>query len=111
MLVDLGREMLESLGYRVTATTSSLEALEIFCNRPDEFDLVITDMTMPGLIGIELSKECMKLRPHIPIILCTGFSELIDEKQAAEVGVRAFVMKPYAVTNLGKTIRKALEGK
>ncbi|MEN6321756.1 MAG: PAS domain S-box protein [Syntrophaceae bacterium] len=110
-LVELGKEMLEFLGYTVSATTDSIEALEIFRTRPDDFDLVITDMTMPGLIGIDLSKECMKVRPHIPIILCTGFSDLIDEKQAAESGIQAFVMKPYVITNLANTIRKVLEKK
>jgi len=110
-LVDLGKEMLEFLGYTVSATTDSLEALEIFRTRPDDFDLVITDMTMPGLIGIDLSRECMKVRPDIPIILCTGFSDLIDEKQAAEAGIHSFVMKPYVITNLAKTIRKALDEK
>jgi DNA-binding NtrC family response regulator len=93
----------------VTATTDSLEALAIFRARPDDFDLVITDMTMPGLIGIDFSKECMKLRPNIPVILCTGYSDLINKKQVAEAGIHSFVMKPYVITNLAKTVRKALE--
>ena len=74
ILVELWGDILENLGYTVTATTESAKALEIFLSRPDRFDLVITDMTMPGMTGIDLSKEILGLRPAIPIILCTGFS-------------------------------------
>jgi CheY-like chemotaxis protein/two-component sensor histidine kinase len=107
-LVDLGKEILESLGYHVSFTTSSSEALETFRAQPDAFDLIITDMTMPGLTGKELAKELLALRPDIPIILCTGFSEIIDENQAKGIGIREFVMKPYAVINLAHVIRKVL---
>ncbi len=111
ILVDLGKEMLESLGYRVTAQTSSLEALIMFRAQPEAFDLVITDMTMPGLTGRELAKELMGVRPDLPVILCTGFSELINGKQAIEGGIREFVMKPYVISNLAQAIRRALEGR
>jgi PAS domain S-box-containing protein len=110
-LVELGREMLGSLGYRVTAITNSFEALETFRNEPEAFDLVITDMTMPKMTGAQLAKELLKIRPDIPIILGTGFSELIDEKMAKEVGIRELIMKPYAITNIAKTIRQVLEEK
>jgi PAS domain S-box-containing protein len=110
-LVDLGKGMLESLGYSVTTKTSSLEALEAFRAEPDAFDLVITDVTMPSMTGIELAKELMAIRPDIPIILCTGFSELINEKQAKEMGIQEFVMKPFVIGKHAKTIRKALEQK
>ncbi len=108
-LVSLGEDMLESLGYNVTAKTSSLEAMEIFHARPNAFDLVVTDMTMPALTGIELAKKFMAIRPDIPIILCTGFSELINEKQSKELGIREFVMKPYVIATFAKTIRRVLD--
>jgi CheY-like chemotaxis protein len=110
-LVDLGKGMLESLGYSVTIKTNSLEALETFLAEPDAFDLVITDVTMPAMTGIELAKELMAIRPDIPIILCTGFSELINEKQAKEMGIQEFVMKPFVIGKHAKTIRKVLERK
>jgi len=110
-LVDLGKGMLESLGYSVTIKTNSLEALETFRAEPDAFDLVITDVTMPAMTGIELAKELMAIRPDIPIILCTGFSELINEKQAKEMGIQEFVMKPFVIGKHAKTIRKVLERK
>ena len=74
-LVDLGQQMLEHLGYKVEGKTSSIEALETFRARPDDFDLILTDKTMPNLTGFDLGKECKVIRPDIPIILCTGFSE------------------------------------
>ena len=109
MLVEMGRYMLESLGYRVTAATSSIEALEIFRNDPESFDLVFTDMTMPKMTGTDLARECMIIRPDIPVVLGTGFSEMTDEAQAKELGVRAFVMKPYVKSSIAKMIRTALE--
>jgi len=108
MLADLGQTLLESLGYKVTVTSNSREALNLFNSSPQEFDLVITDMTMPGLTGNELARELLAVRPDIPIILCTGFSELINEKKAKEIGVKEFVMKPYSLNSLDKTIRKVL---
>ncbi|MGZ3598016.1 MAG: hybrid sensor histidine kinase/response regulator [Syntrophales bacterium] len=110
-LVDLGKGMLESLGYSVTIKTNSLEALETFRAQPDAFDLIITDVTMPGMTGIELAKELMAIRSDIPIILCTGFSELIDEKHAKEMGIREFVMKPFVIGKHAKAIRRVLEEK
>ncbi|MFH0998822.1 MAG: ATP-binding protein [Pseudomonadota bacterium] len=108
-LAELGREILESLGYKVDIQTSSLEALEAFRIQSDAFDLVITDMTMPGLTGKEFAKELLVLRPDIPIILCTGFSAIINEKQAREAGIRQFVMKPYSIISLAETVRKVLD--
>ena len=108
-LVDLGKEMLGALGYHVTAKKSSVEALETFRTQPDAFDLVITDMTMPSLNGRELAGELIALRSDTPIILSTGFSDTVNEKQAKEAGIREFVMKPYEISTLAGTIRKALE--
>jgi PAS domain S-box-containing protein len=109
VLIDLGKEILEILGYQITATTSSLDALEVFREQPYAFDLVITDMTMPSLTGRELAKKIIALRSDTPIILSTGYSDLIDEKQAKEAGIREFVLKPYEIRTFAGVIRKALE--
>ena len=100
--------MLERLGYKVIGKTDALEALEVFKEQPDEFDLVITDQTMPHLTGRELAEELLRIRPDIPIILCTGFSEVIHEEEAKAMGIREFVMKPFSVSEMAKRIRKAL---
>jgi PAS domain S-box-containing protein len=103
--------MLERLGYKVTARTSSIEALEAFRHNPEAFDLVITDQTMPNMTGKELAGELMLIRPDIPIILCTGFSEYIDEHRAKAMGIRAFVMKPIVMSQMADTIREVLDVK
>ena len=106
--VDAFQPILQSLGYKVTARTSSIEALEAFRNKPQGFDLVITDQTMPNMTGDALAKELMTIRPDIPIILCTGFSEKIDERRAKAMGIRAFVMKPIVMRQIANTIREVL---
>ena len=108
-MVNTIPQMLEPFGYRVTARTSGIEALEAFRNIPNAFDLVITDMTMPNMTGKDLAKELMVIRPDIPIILCTGFSEKIDERRAKEMGIRAFVMKPIVMRQIAQTIREVLD--
>ncbi len=111
LLVELGAEMLQTLGYRVTCRTDSTEALELFRSQPEAFDLVITDMTMPNLTGKDLARKIMEIRTDIPVILCTGFSELINEKKAKDEGISEFVMKPYVMKNLATAIRRALADK
>jgi PAS domain S-box-containing protein len=108
-LTDIGQQMLEHLGYEVTARTSSVEALELFRTKPDAFDLVITDMTMPNITGDVLAKEIIGLRPDISIILCTGYSQRITTETAKELGIRGFVMKPVAMKDLATTIRRTLD--
>ncbi len=108
VLVDLGQYLLQELGYRVTTETSSLEALKCFLADPDAFDLVITDMTMPGLTGRELARQLLSIRPDIPIIMCSGFTEFINSTEAREAGIRDFFMKPYVASTMAKTIRKVL---
>jgi PAS domain S-box-containing protein len=108
-LVELGSVMLTTLGYRVTSRTSSIEALEAFRVRPHGFDLVITDMTMPNMRGDHLAMELLKIRPDIPIILCTGFSEMISEEKAKSFGIRQFIMKPISTNDLAKAVREALD--
>ncbi|MBC8392049.1 MAG: response regulator [Deltaproteobacteria bacterium] len=109
-VVEVVSLMLEHLGYSVTARTSSMEALEVFKAQPDKFDLVITDMTMPNMTGDRLARKLMEIRPDVRIILCTGFSDLIDEDKAKGIGIRAFVMKPIMVREIAEIIRKVLGG-
>ena len=108
-LVDIGKQMLEHFGYEVTSRTSSIEALELFRTKPDQFDLVITDMTMPNMTGDKLAKELMKIRSDIPIILCTGFSERVSEEKVKGMGIKDFAMKPVVIQDLAKTVRKVLD--
>ena len=107
-LVDIGQQMLKRLGYTVVTKTNSLEALEEFQKGPEKFDLVITDMTMPNLTGVELSQRLMEIRPDLPIILCTGYSEKIDAQMAKSMGIRGFLMKPPAIQDMANTIREVL---
>lgn len=109
ILNDMGKIMLERLGYRVTARKSSLEALVTFQQKPDAFDLVITDMTMPGMTGIDLAQKILQLRPEMPIILCTGYSSLISEEKAKSQGIKGFAMKPITKKDISTLIRDALE--
>jgi PAS domain S-box-containing protein len=109
-LVYTVRKQLESLGYQVTARTSSQQALEAFRAGPGEFDVLITDMTMPHLTGMELSKQIKQIRSDIPILLCTGFSEMIDEEKAKKLGIQAFLIKPIARREMAETLRKVLDG-
>jgi CheY-like chemotaxis protein len=93
----------------VTARTSSIEALEAFQANPTKFDLVITDMTMPNMTGDILTRELLKIRPDLPIILCTGFSEKISKSKSDQVGVRKLLMKPVITSELAKAIRQVLD--
>jgi signal transduction histidine kinase/CheY-like chemotaxis protein len=107
-LVDIGKEMLEHLGYTVVGTTSSIEALKLFRTHPDRFDLIITDMTMPDMTGKKLAEEIMNLRPDIPIILCTGFSDIITSEKAQSIGIRKLLIKPFTMGSMAGIIREAL---
>ena len=108
-LIELGKNMLKKLGYRVEARTLPVEAIELFKAAPDTFDLVISDMTMPAMTGVSLAKKLMQIRPQIPVIICTGYSEQIDESRAKELGIRGFLMKPFTIRELSKTVRKVLD--
>ncbi|MFV0436474.1 MAG: PAS domain S-box protein [Desulfopila sp.] len=112
ILVEMEESLLERLGYQVTTRTSSVEALRLFKEDPQAFDAVITDQTMPGMTGVDLARKMLALRPDIPIILCTGFSNLVNEQQARLFGIRGFAMKPLTSKNLAQLLREALaEGK
>jgi PAS domain S-box-containing protein len=108
-LIDIGRQMLERLGYQVCAIANPVEALEVFMKQPGEFDLVITDQTMPHMTGEMLGKEIMRIRSDVAIILCTGYSELISDTRAKALGIREFVMKPLVIHDLARTIRIVLD--
>jgi two-component system, cell cycle sensor histidine kinase and response regulator CckA len=109
-LVDVGRAILESLGYEVAAAANGAEALEIFRKNPDHFDLVITDYTMPKMTGADLATEVMHMRPGIRVILCTGYTERITRKQATELGIRELLMKPLDMRRMAHAVRKVLDG-
>lgn len=109
ILVELGTLMLEQLGYKVTGRTNSLDALATFQNQPDFFDAVITDHTMPGLTGSDLALRILQIRPDIPIILSTGYSNLISEEKAELLGIKGFAMKPLAKKEIASLLRKLLD--
>ena len=107
-LVVMGKGALERLGYRATALASPLEALTLFSASPLEFELVITDLNMPGLSGTELARRLVAIRPDIPLVLTTGYSSGITEEAITELGFRELLPKPYDLRILGETIHRAL---
>jgi CheY-like chemotaxis protein len=109
-ITHLERRILEKLGYRVTEFTASEEALQAFRAAPEGFDLVITDMTMPKLNGDELAREVLRIRPGMPIIICTGFSGLIDPEKAKAMGISEFMLKPVEKSELARAVRRVLDG-
>lgn len=108
-IVDMAQGMLQRLGYQVETKMNPIEALELFRAKSDQFDLVITDMAMPKMTGDILAKKILTIRPDIPVILCTGFSERISEKTAHEVGIKAFLSKPLVMHEFAVTVRKVLD--
>ena len=108
-IVNLAKQVMERLGYDVVTKTDSIEALRLIQANPAKFDLVITDLTMPNMAGDALAQEIMRIRPDIPIILCTGFSKRISEEKAKDLGIRAFVNKPILKPEIAETIRKVLD--
>ncbi len=105
MLAQLGKTMLERLGYHVTTCTDSLKALTLFQQRPSAFDVLISDQTMPVMTGLDLARNVLRLRPELPIILCTGYSSLVDEASAKRYGIRGFLAKPLLRKELAKLLR------
>ncbi len=105
MLARLGKTMLERLGYHVTTCTDSLKALTLFQQRPSAFDVLITDQTMPVMTGLDLARNVLRLRPGLPIILCTGYSSLVDEASAKRYGIGGFLAKPLLRKELAKLLR------
>ncbi|MFP5213394.1 MAG: ATP-binding protein, partial [Acidobacteriota bacterium] len=109
-LARTGKRILERLGYRVTAMTSSLDALEAFRAEPEAFDLLVTDLTMPQMTGTELARELLDIRPDLPIILCTGYSQKLRLSEAEEAGIRRIIEKPFGVRHLAEGVREVLDG-
>ena len=108
-IIVMMKEMLERLGYKVTPFINSIEALAEFRKDPNRFDVVITDQTMPHKTGAELAEELMRIRHDIPVILCTGFSELLSEEKAKAIGIREYISKPVVKSEISKAIRNVLD--
>ena len=108
-VANMMKKTLESLGYRVTSATYPQEALDVFKADLEGFDLLLTDQTMPEMTGVMLAKEAMRLRPGFPVIICTGYSEVLDDPKAQAMGIRALLMKPVDRTNLAKKLRQVLD--
>jgi DNA-binding NtrC family response regulator len=107
-MTDMAQEMLSTLGYRVVTKTVSYEALAFVRENPHRVDLVITDQTMPGMTGDVLIQKLWQIRPDLPVILCTGFNDLITPESAQKMGIRHYVMKPYNKKDMALKIREAL---
>ena len=108
-IVRMEQRILERLGYRVAMRTGSVDALEAFKANPDTFDLVVTDMNMPNMTGVQLAREIKKVRPEIPIILCTGFSYQVNEEKSKALGIQGFLVKPVIKKEIAGIIRKVLD--
>ena len=108
-LVKMVTQMLTRSGYEVVGKTNSTEALNVFKENPDRFDLVITDMTMPEMTGDDIARQIIETRPNIPIILCTGHSNRMDKNKAKQLGIKSFVSKPLGKKELTETVRKVLD--
>lgn len=109
LLLDMNKSMFERLGYAVTICKDSLEALATFKAQSDFFDLVITDQTMPGMTGIDLAKNILQIRPNLPIILCTGYSNIVSKEDARAAGIKGFAHKPFAKKEIATLIRTILD--
>lgn len=110
VLTRVAQGVLGEMGYEVVATTSSLEALALFQETPERFDLVITDQTMPKMTGLVLAAELMRSRPDIPVVLCSGLNDVSTIDQAGVTGIRAFLKKPFSMREMAGTIRGILDG-
>lgn len=108
-ILKMAREILSSYGYQVTAFSDAVQALRDFEKQPNQYDLVITDMTMPHMLGTEFFQKVMKIRPDIPVILCTGHSDQVNRDKALAMGIREYIKKPILMSNLLKIIRGVLE--
>jgi len=107
---DIGQQVLERLGYTVETQNDGNAALDLFRKQPEKFDLVITDMTMPKITGDRLAQKLLDIRPDLPIILCTGYSERMTEEKAQKLGIRGFAMKPIVMKEIAGLVRRILDG-
>jgi CheY-like chemotaxis protein len=108
-IVAMAARMLEQLGYKVTAKTNPEEALDLFRSQPDRFDLIITDYTMPKMVGTDLAKECVSIRTEIPVIICSGHSERLNREEPDQIGANAVAMKPLDRKQLAMLVRDVLD--
>jgi PAS domain S-box-containing protein len=108
-LVEIGQEILTTLGYQVETTTSSQDAIERFKAAPDRFDLIISDLTMPKMTGDDLAREAMRIRPDIPVILFTGYSDIMSREKFVALGIKDCLMKPLTRKDLAESIRRVLD--
>ena len=111
ILVDVGQSIFESLGYRVVAVTDPVEALRIFKDNPDDFDLIFTDLAMPKMPGDELTKEVRSIRQDIPVIVCSGLTQSLTADRVKELGINAVLNKPLLKKDMAMIVRKALDSK
>jgi CheY-like chemotaxis protein len=111
MIVDMAARILEQLGYRVTVRTDPREVLELLHSTPADFDLLITDFTMPHLTVLELARSLPGPRREMPVILCTGFAERVTPEEAREAGITEMVLKPYDQRRLAETVRRILDSR
>ncbi|HEY3275912.1 MAG TPA: response regulator [Syntrophorhabdaceae bacterium] len=109
VIAELGKSMLEKLGYQVTAMTDSIEALKLFSHDPTQFDVVVTDQTMPRMTGLALARKIRKIRGDMPVILCTGHSDSVSREKAIAAGLREFLMKPLTKREITRAIRQVLD--
>ncbi|MCF8129436.1 MAG: response regulator [Deltaproteobacteria bacterium] len=108
-ILHVEKQMLERLGYHVTFRTNGLDALETFAANPNSYDMVISDMSMPNITGDKLAQKLISIRPDIPIIICTGFSERIEKGKADAIGIKGLLLKPIAKLEMAKMVRKVLD--
>ena len=110
-IAAMAKEMLEGMGYAVAAFTSAAEAMAAFSANASGYDLVITDLTMPGITGVELSRRLLEIRPDLPIILCSGLGETVSASAIGTVGIRRFLNKPILLHEYGRAVREVLDGR
>ena len=108
-IADVTASMLERLGYKVTMRISSYDALEAFRNLSDRIDLLIADLTMPQMTGLQLYREIKKIRPEVKVIICTGFSEQLDNRKSKAIGIEGFLNKPVVMADLARCVRAVLD--
>jgi CheY-like chemotaxis protein len=108
-VMETFKQMLTYLGYSVFSTTSGVEALDVFHKAPDQFDLLITDQTMPKMTGIQLTSEVKRIRPSLPVILCSGFGDVFHSEETRRVGVQDLIVKPLTASEIAQKVRQVLE--
>ena len=108
-LAHLGKMLLSTLGYQVKAMTDPQEALTFFRQNPDDFNLVITDQSMPEMSGLEMAEEMLKIRADIPVLICTGYSKELTEEKIRGSMVKGMIMKPFSLHEVSRIIRQTLD--